>query len=107
MLSTAPPTSTVETGKISFTIANLYYTGLQVVLPDEMTGNVVRAAAQGVMDLYAHTVQTYRALTSQSYNQNMILPIKVASANSLIILFQNENMKENPYYLGFERKTKS
>ena len=102
-LSSTPPNSTIATGKISFTIANLYYTGLQVVLPDEMTGNVVRAAAQGLMDLYAHTVHTYRALTSQSYNQNIILPIKVASANSLFILFQNANMNENPYYLGCTR----
>ena len=102
-LSSTPPNSTVATGKISYTIANLYYAGLQVVLPDEMTGNVVRAAAQGLMDLYAHTVHTYRALTSQSYNQNIILPIKVASANSLFILFQNANMNENPYYLGCTR----
>jgi hypothetical protein len=58
------------------------------VLPDDVTGNVVRAAAQGLIDLYAHSVHTYRALTSQSYNQNIILPIKIASANLLFILFK-------------------
>lgn len=102
-LSTTPANSTQSTGKPTYKISNLAYTGMQIVLPDAITASIVKLAAEGHMNLIAHSVRTYRALCSNSISQSIILPIRVASANSLFVLFQNQNMVENPYYLSCTR----
>ena len=93
------PTDTCPT----FTITNLRYVGVQTILPDEVTASIVRAAASSDISLHAQSVRTYRNLLAQSQNQSLILPIKVASANSLWVIFQNQNMLENSHYLSLTR----
>lgn len=87
----------------NYTITNLRYVGVQTILPDEVTASIVRAAASSDISLHAQSVRTYRTLLAQSQNQSLILPIKVASANSLWVIFQNQNMIENTHYLSSSR----
>lgn len=87
----------------TYVISNLKYVGQQVILPDEVTASIVRSAAHSDISLLAQSVRTYKSQMATSGNQNLILPIKVASANSLWLVFQNSTMIENSYYLGCTR----
>lgn len=88
---------------LSYTIANLSYIGQQIILPDEVTASVVRMAVNGDISLTAHSCRTYRAICQQSQNQSIILPIKIASATALFVLFRNTTMEENFNYLSNTR----
>ena len=87
----------------TFNVTNLRYVGMQTILPDEVTASIVRSAASSDISLHAQSVRTYRTIMSQSNNQSLILPIKVASANSLWVIFQNQSMIENTHYLSTTR----
>ena len=88
---------------LSYRIRNLSYIGQQIILPDEVTASVVRMAVNGDISLTSHSVRTYRAICNQAQNQNIILPIKIASATALFLLFRNANMEENFNYLSNTR----
>jgi hypothetical protein len=79
------------------------YFGLQIILPDEVTANIVRMAVNGDISLVSHSCKTYRTTLNSSSSQNLILPIKIASANALFVLFQNVNMLENSHYASCTR----
>ena len=86
-----------------YTISNLKYVGMQTILPDEVTASIVRAAASSDISLHSQSVRSYRSVLNNSDTQNIILPIKVASANSMWVTFQHQNMIENSHYLGMTR----
>ena len=92
-------TTTIPT----FTVANLYFVGQQIILPDDVTAGIVKMAVSGDISLYAHSCRNFQVSTQASLSQSIILPIKIASANSLFVLFQNTSMNENPYYLSCTR----
>lgn len=92
-----------DTGRLSFTISNLRYVGHQTILPDDVTAGIIHAASSSDISLNAQSVRTYRTQMAASLNQNIILPIKVASANSLWVVFQNTSMTDNFNYLSTTR----
>ena len=102
-LSSIPPNSTFGGNNTTYSIQNLSYVGLQIILPDEITASLVKMAADGDISLHAHSCRTYKVQTNTSTSQSIILPIKIASACSLYILFQNTIMLDNPYYCGMTR----
>lgn len=87
----------------TYVISNLKYIGMQTILPDEVTASIVRAAASSDISLHAQSVRSYRSVLNNSTSQNVILPIKVASANSMWVVFQNQMMVENVNYLSLTR----
>ena len=89
--------------KLSYMVRNLKYVGIQTILPDEVTASIVRTAASSDISLHAQSVRTYRTLTAASLNQNLILPVKVASANSMWVIFQNQKMIEDTAYCSCTR----
>ena len=84
--------------EVTYLITNLQLTSIQVIVPDEVTAAIVRQAGEADISLNAQSVHMYRTVCSASESQSIILPIKLASANSLYILFLNQNMQESPYY---------
>ena len=60
-------------------------------------------AVAGDISLHAQSIRTYRTIMAQSLNQSLILPIKVASATGLWLMFQNQMMIESPYYNSLSR----
>ena len=88
---------------VRYFITNLKYVGIQTILPDEVTASIVRQAASSDISLHAQSVRTYKSLLSQSTSQNLILPVKVASANSMWVIFQNQNMIDNTHYCSLTR----
>jgi hypothetical protein len=88
---------------VTYQITNLKYVGIQTILPDEVTASIVRQAASSDISLHAQSCRTYKSLLSQSLTQNLILPVKVASANSMWVLFQNQKMLDNTHYCSLTR----
>jgi len=82
----------------TYVINNLRYTGYQTVLSDEITAAIVRSAAKEDVSLQGQTWKTYRTICAASSSQTIILPIKIASANSIHCIFQNQDMYENLNY---------
>ena len=82
----------------TYTINNLRYTGYQTVLSDEITSAILRASAKEDISLHGQTWKTYRTVCATSESQTIILPIKISSANSLHLIFQNDTMRENINY---------
>lgn len=88
---------------VRYFITNLKYVGIQTILPDEVTASIVKQAASSDISLHAQSVRTYKSLLSQSSSQNLILPVKVASANSMWVIFQNQHMVDNTHYCSLTR----
>lgn len=88
---------------VQYYITNLKYVGIQTILPDEVTASIVRQAASSDISLHAQSVRTYKSLLSQSLSQNLILPVKVASANSMWVIFQNTKMQDDTHYCSLTR----
>ena len=95
----APPITNIPTYRID----NLAYVGQQIILPDEVSASLVRMAADGDISIHSQSCRTYQVNASQANSQSILLPIKVASAKSLFILFQNSIMTDNPYYCSQTR----
>lgn len=88
---------------VQYFITNLKYVGIQTILPDEVTASIVRQAASSDISLHAQSCRTYKSLLSQSTSQNLILPVKVASANSMWVIFQNTKMQDDTHYCSLTR----
>ena len=88
---------------VSITITNLLYVGQQIILPDEVTASIVKMAVDGDISLVSRSCRTYRQVLGSSPTQNLILPIKIASATAMFVLFQNATMMENTHYLSCTR----
>ena len=82
----------------SYLIQNLRYTGYQTILSDEITSAILRSAAREDVSIQGQTWKTYRTIAAASASQTLILPIKIASANSIHCIFQNTTMYENLNY---------
>ena len=82
----------------TYVIQNLRYTGYQTVLSDEITAAIVRSAAKEDVSIQGQTWRTYRTICAASSSQTIILPIKIASANSIHCIFQNTTMYESLNY---------
>jgi len=76
----------------TYVIQNLKYTGYQTILSDEITSAILRSAAKEDVSIQGQTWKTYRTIAAASSSQTLILPIKIASANSIHCIFQNSNM---------------
>jgi hypothetical protein len=68
-----------------------------------VTASIVKMAVNGDISLLSHSCKTYRTTLNTASSQNLILPIKIASANALFVLFQNTNMLENSHYASCTR----
>jgi hypothetical protein len=82
----------------TYVIQNLRYTGYQTVLSNEITSAIVRSAAREDVSIQGQTWKTYRTICASSNSQTIILPIKIASANSIHCIFQNQTMYESLNY---------
>ena len=94
---------TANQPRVEILIQNLMYVGQQIILPDEVTASIVRMAVNGDISILSHSCKTYRTTLNSASSQNLILPIKIASANALFVLFQNVTMLENSHYASCTR----
>lgn len=82
-----------------FNISNAYFVATQVIIPDEIVAEILMAATSGDISLQTRTVLVYNniQMTANSPSQNIIIPAKAGSANTLHCIFRtNEQTAYGP-----------
>ena len=82
---------------LSYTLRNVEFVGQQIILPEAITASVLElAAGGGDISIYTTSVRSYLVTLSESTTQNIIIPAKIASANSLFVTFAPSNYTSGP-----------
>lgn len=81
----------------TWSIRNVYFVATQVIIPDEITAQILASASRGDISIQTSTIQVYSniALTPNSSSQNIIIPAKVGSANTLFGIFRMNEQTSN------------
>lgn len=87
----------VLTAMPRFLISNVYFVATQVIIPDEITAEILQAATRGDISIQTHTIQVWNQITlsNGSPSQNIVIPAKVGSANSLFGIFRTNEQTSN------------
>jgi hypothetical protein len=78
---------THQSGVVSYTLSNIEFVSQQIILPDSVSSSILADAAQGDISLTSNSLHNYQTPISQSTSQNLIIPAKIASANTMYCLF--------------------
>lgn len=75
----------------TFSITNVFYVAQQVILPDSVTAEILASAVHGDISMQSTSIEVYQNIncSAASGSQNIIIPAKCASANSMIALFRH------------------
>jgi hypothetical protein len=75
----------------SFSVTNIYYVAQQVIIPDAVTAQILQSAAHGDISIQTTTIQVFNSIncSAASGTQNIIIPAKVGSANTMLGLFRH------------------
>jgi hypothetical protein len=80
-----------STNYVKYTISNVEFVSQQIILPEAVTSSLIEMAARQDISISTNMIRVYQSTINSSTTQNIIIPAKVASANSLYILFQPQN----------------
>lgn len=72
---------------VTFAISNVEFVTQQIILPEAVTGQILSMAASGDISITSTSVHNYQTPIIESTSQNLIIPAKVASANTMYCLF--------------------
>jgi len=78
---------------LTYSISSIALVGDQIILPNEVTADVVSQAASGQFNVHSNSIRTYVVAPQAGTVQSMILPIKVAQAKQLFCVFQNTQQR--------------
>ena len=78
---------THQTGAVTYSLSNIEFVSQQIILPDSVSSSILADAAQGDISLTSNSLHNYQTPISQSTSQNLIIPAKIASANTMYCLF--------------------
>lgn len=73
---------------LSYTVENIEFVSQQIILPDTVSSQILTQAASGDISITANSVHNYQTPVSISSSQNLIIPAKIAAANTMYCLFQ-------------------
>ena len=80
-------TNNSENGTTTYILQNIEFVSQQIILPDSVSASILEDAAQGDISITSNSVHNYQTPISQSNSQNLIIPAKIASANTMYCLF--------------------
>ena len=72
---------------VTYRVTNVEYVTQQIILPEAVAANILSLAAAGDISISSTSVHNYQTPIVQSLSQNLIIPAKIASANTLYCLF--------------------
>lgn len=74
-----------------FSISNVYFVAQQVIVPDAVTAEILASSVHGDISMQSGTIQVYNNIncTAGSGSQNLIIPAKCGSANTLLGIFRH------------------
>jgi hypothetical protein len=68
-------------------LSNIEFVSQQIILPDTVSASILEDAASGDISISSNSVHNYSTPVSTSNSQNLIIPAKIASANTMYCLF--------------------
>lgn len=71
----------------SYTMSNIEFVSQQIILPDSVSASILEDASQGDISITSNSVHNYQTPVPSSTSQNLIIPAKIASANTMYCLF--------------------
>jgi hypothetical protein len=74
-------------GSISYQLQNIEFVSQQIILPDSVSASILEDAANGDISLNSNSIHNYQTPCGVSTSQNLIIPAKIASANTMYCLF--------------------
>ena len=77
--------------QVSFQLSNVQYCATQIILPEPVTNTIIQMAVAKDISIYTNTVRTYNMTLQSATTQNILVPVKVASCNSLFFVLQPTN----------------
>lgn len=80
-------TNNQENGTTTYLLQNIEFVSQQIILPDSVAASILEDASQGDISITANSVHNYQTPIAQSTSQNLIIPAKIASANTMYCLF--------------------
>lgn len=84
---------TNQSNRPTFALSSVYYVQEQVLLNDELTAKILSEAVHADMSLVSKTFRTYQSQAfAESTSQYIQIPVKIASCDSLYMLFQVNEM---------------
>jgi len=86
----------------NYTMSNIQFVGDEIVLPPELGATIVNMVTQeGGIRIKTNSVRTYPLNVANNASQTIIVPAKIASADSIIFSFQDidqNSVQEGLYY---------
>ena len=79
--------SNPSTELVTYTLSNIEFVSQQIILPDSVSAQILQQAAAGDISINANSVHNYQTPIALSDSQNLIIPAKIASANTMYCLF--------------------
>lgn len=73
---------------VSYVMENIEFISQQIILPDPVSSQILSQAAAGDITIVANSVHNYQTPIGVSSSQNLIIPAKIAAANTIYCLFQ-------------------
>lgn len=84
-----------NTSYVSYTISNVEFISTQIILPETVTDKIINQAASSDISINTNFIRCYQSSLNSSTSQNIIIPAKISSANSMLICFQPQNYLNN------------
>jgi hypothetical protein len=78
---------TSNNGTLTYQMQNIEFVSQQIILPDSVSASILEDAANGDISLNANSIHNYQTPCGVSTSQNLIIPAKIASANTMYCLF--------------------
>jgi hypothetical protein len=80
-------TNASSSGTTTYDLSNIEFVSQQIILPDTVSASILEEAASGDISISSNSVHNYSTPVAQSNSQNLIIPAKIASANTMYCLF--------------------
>ncbi len=74
-------------GTLTYQLQNIEFVSQQIILPDAVSASILEDAAAGDISITCNSLHNYQTPIAQSTSQNLIIPAKIASANTMYCLF--------------------
>lgn len=79
--------------ELSYQLTNVEFVGQQIILPDEVTQEILQMASEGEIAIQSTSIHVYQTGVQPGSTQNLIIPAKISSANAMYIFFQASNIQ--------------
>jgi len=85
-------------GYVQYYLTNVEFVGQQVILPDAVASRILASAQESDISIESNSIRTYQSqVQTGASTQNILIPAKVASANTMFCVFQPANYSSGGY----------